>query len=166
MLDGGISWYWWEHQDCIWSAIKSCKSSLWWTVALIQKLWDILWDMWDHCNKVLLSGGVLQNQITDSLVNLQITTVYEDRVQQLPQDTLQFLCQSLSTVLQYSLVSKQLWPDSVGAMQDWWQHHKSGHYLGKQWFMTEWLLTTNQSSTPHQAQPDWEECFHGSGYII
>jgi len=32
---------------------KLWKSSLQWTAALIQKLWDIAWDMWEHQNKAL-----------------------------------------------------------------------------------------------------------------
>ena len=35
----------------LWMGIR--KSGDCWVVALIHKLWDIAWDLWDHCNTVL-----------------------------------------------------------------------------------------------------------------
>jgi hypothetical protein len=47
------------------------RTGLRWLTALIQKLWDVAWDMWDHRNRVLhdqenWSHATLQiQQITD-----------------------------------------------------------------------------------------------------
>ena len=71
--------------------MKSRKSSLQWMAALIQKLWEVSWDMWDHCNKELYAGTEIQQQITHSLVNDKIKALYEGGAQQLPQDVLKFL---------------------------------------------------------------------------
>jgi len=96
---------------------KSRKSSLQWTVALIQKLWDMSWDMWEHCNKKLYAGTEIQQQITHSLVNDKIKVLYNKRAQQLPRDVLKFLWQLMEMILQYSLASKQIWLDAVQVAQ-------------------------------------------------
>jgi len=69
MMDSWLTRRWRNYQDKMWKHAKSCKSSLSWTLALIQKLWDVLWDMWDHRNKVLFAGTEIQQQITHSLVD-------------------------------------------------------------------------------------------------
>jgi len=63
------------------------------------KLWEIAWDMWDHCNKELHSGGQEQQQILHSAVNAQIEAAYEGGAQQLPRDALHLLKTSKTTVL-------------------------------------------------------------------
>jgi len=91
MLDGWLTRGWHDHQEKLWKHAKSRKSSLWWTSALIQKLWDVSWDMWDHRNKELFAGTEIQQQITHSLVDDRIKALYAGRVQQLPRDVLKFL---------------------------------------------------------------------------
>jgi len=84
ILDGWLLQYWQVQQEQAWSQIRSRKSSLQWTMALIQKLWDISWNMWDHWNKELHSGRQAQQQIIHSAVNDQIVVAYTGRAQQLP----------------------------------------------------------------------------------
>jgi len=117
MMDGWLTRGWHDHQERIWKYAKSCKSSLQWTLALIQKLWDMSWDMRDHLNKVLFAGTPIQQQITHSLVDDQIKELYAGGVQQLPRDALKFLWQWLETVLQYPLASKQIWLNAVHTAQ-------------------------------------------------
>jgi len=52
-LEGCLSQYWREEQDQFWKAIKTHKSSSWWTMALLTFLMQAAWDMWHHCNKAL-----------------------------------------------------------------------------------------------------------------
>jgi len=72
MMDGWLTRGWRDHRERIWKHAKSRKLSLRWTLALIQKLWDVSWDMWDHRNKVLFTGTPIQQQITHSLVDDRI----------------------------------------------------------------------------------------------
>jgi len=88
ILDGWISQYWHAQQDQVWSQIWSWKSSLRWMAALIQKLWDISWDMWEHWNKELHSRGPDQKQILHSTVDSQIAAAYARGTQQQPWDAL------------------------------------------------------------------------------
>jgi len=82
---------------------KLWKSSLQWTVALIQKLWDIAWDMWEHQNKALHGGHPAQQQILHLVVDNQIWILYRGGPQHLPWDSLRFITQPLDIILGYSL---------------------------------------------------------------
>jgi len=48
------------------------------------------WNMWDHHNRELYAG-MIQHQITQSLVNDQIRALYAEGAQHIPQDVLKFL---------------------------------------------------------------------------
>jgi len=101
-------------------------------VALIQMLWEVLWDMWDHCNKELHAGTDQQQQILHSLVNDQIKELYAGGAQQLPCNALTFLRTPNEVVMQYLLASKQLWVESVTTVQQCQKVHDYGKYLGEQ----------------------------------
>jgi hypothetical protein len=44
---------WSEVQHRYYEFLDSRRTGLRWLTALIQKLWDVAWDMWDHRNRVL-----------------------------------------------------------------------------------------------------------------
>jgi hypothetical protein len=46
----GIGWK--LSQEAHYSRIGEMKSSLRWTVALILKLWQVAWNMWEHRNSI------------------------------------------------------------------------------------------------------------------
>jgi len=154
MMDGWISRRWRAYQDKIWKNAKSRKSSLRWTAALIQKLWDVSWDMWEHRNQELHNSTENQQQIIHSRVNEQIKTLYAGGAQQLPRDALKFLQQPMDTILKYPLASKQIWLDAVQSAQTRRQRHEYGKYLGEQRFMATWLLSATTTSAQVEAQPD------------
>jgi len=152
MMDGWISWKWRDHQERIWKSIKSRKSSLRWTAALIQKMWDISWDMWDHQNKELHEGDTAKQEILHSAVDAQIKKLYEGGTQQLPRDALNFLQTPKETVLLYSLALKQLWLESVKAAQQRRKKHEFGKYQSEQRLMAEWLSTAKPCNTNQTSQ--------------
>jgi hypothetical protein len=53
LLEGRPSLGWIEVQQQYYEWIGSRRSGLRWLAALIQKLWDTAWDMWDNRNRVL-----------------------------------------------------------------------------------------------------------------
>jgi len=154
MMDGWLLQGWRDYQEKIWKHAKSRKSSLRWTAALIQKLWDVSWDMWEHRNKELHAGTESQQQILHSLINDKIKALYNGGAQQLPRDALKFLRQLMETILHYSLASKQIWLDAVQAAQERRQRHEYGWYLREQSFMVTWMLSAKNNSTQVEAQPD------------
>jgi hypothetical protein len=52
-LEGRPSVGWSEVQHRYYEFLDSRRTGLRWLTALIQKLWDVAWDMWDHRNRVL-----------------------------------------------------------------------------------------------------------------
>jgi len=144
LLDGWLSQYWRSQQDKIWSQVCSHKSSCQWTSVLIQKLWDILWDMWDYHNKELHSGELDQQQILHSAAEDQIGMTYKRGAQQLPHNVLHLIHTPKEMVLQYPLELKHLWLASVHVAQQQWKTHKFGRYHSKQRFMVTWLQTAAQ----------------------
>jgi len=73
-----------------------------------SSLWDISWDMWEHWNKELHSGGQVQLQIIHSTVNAQIAAAYASKAQQLPRDALHLRQSPVKAILQYLLALKQV----------------------------------------------------------
>jgi hypothetical protein len=53
LLEGRPSLGWSEVQQRYYEWLGSRRPGLHWLTALIQKLWDIAWDMWDNRNRVL-----------------------------------------------------------------------------------------------------------------
>ena len=52
-LEGGVSILWSAAQALFLPFTKSPKTSRQWTTALIQKLFNVAWDQWEHRNKYL-----------------------------------------------------------------------------------------------------------------
>jgi hypothetical protein len=48
-FEGCTSQAWEEHQQAYKDWCRTKKSSRRWAIALIQKLWDMVWDLWEHC---------------------------------------------------------------------------------------------------------------------
>jgi len=145
--------------------VWSCKSSRCWTTALIKKLWEVAWDMWDHCNKELHSESNANQHILHLAVNDWIVAAYSSSAQQLPQDALHFFQQLIAVVLQYPFESKQPFLESVQVVQQQHQHHKFGQYLSEQHLMARWLQSANKQNSTNP-QPDWGRQLHGSCYIF
>jgi len=72
ILDGWLSMEWQAQQEAYWAQWRWRKSSKWWTVELIKKLWNISWDLWDHWNEALHNSQTAHNVILDSRTNDQI----------------------------------------------------------------------------------------------
>jgi hypothetical protein len=70
LLEGRPALGWSLLQDRYLQKINSRRSGLRWLIALIQKLWDIAWDMWDNRNKVLHDT---ENSVARDLQIQQIT---------------------------------------------------------------------------------------------
>jgi hypothetical protein len=64
-FEGWISHEWTKAQQAHYTSIKSLCTGKRWAVALIKKLWDIAWDLWEHRNGILheSSNVVSQNEL-------------------------------------------------------------------------------------------------------
>ena len=50
-LYGRIDWE--QAQEAYYKWYRSRKSARRWTTALIQKLWNVAWDLWEHRNGIV-----------------------------------------------------------------------------------------------------------------
>ena len=79
-LEGCISKEWRIVMENYYDGIKSRKSGKRWTIMLIQKLWDVAWDQWEHRNGILHDQEhLLLTQSTDR----QIAELYH-QAQRIP----------------------------------------------------------------------------------
>ncbi len=53
LLEGQLSFEWEASQQAYLTFIKSRKTGKCWVVQLIQRLWDIAWELWEHRNGIL-----------------------------------------------------------------------------------------------------------------
>jgi Reverse transcriptase (RNA-dependent DNA polymerase) len=75
LLEGWIGKQWRMQQSQHFLLIKSKKSSLRWTIAVIKKLWDIAWDLWEHRNGV---EHMHDTTVAHELLNRQIEDAFEN----------------------------------------------------------------------------------------
>jgi hypothetical protein len=53
MIEGWVAIGWTEVQEAYYRSLGSRRTGLRWTVAIINKLWDIAWDLWEQRNGIL-----------------------------------------------------------------------------------------------------------------
>ena len=84
-----------------------------WVKALIQKVWAVSWDMWDHRNEVRLGtvSPALQREITTT--NNSITAEFETGLTGLGFRDHHWLDKPIATVLKYDHEHKKQWLASI-----------------------------------------------------
>jgi len=139
LLDGWLSLEWRAQQAAYWAQWKHQKSSKWWMVELIKKLWNISWDLWDHRNEALHKETSTQETILDSRTNGTIRWLLRGRPQVVLHDALPLFKGTLAELLQHPKPYKDQWIASVKAALWRKQHHEYSAYLSEQCGMRRWL---------------------------
>jgi len=139
VFDGWVSLQWRSEQDQYWSQICSRKLSKWWTLELIKKLWDIVWDMWEHQNEVLHHDPENWMSILESVVNDKIWQFYAISMASLPRNAMGFLALPLEEQLLKPLTTKTLWVESIKAAILCKARHNYGAMMGEQQLMQQFL---------------------------
>jgi len=76
-FEGCLAMRWCEGQENYLKAFKSRRSSKRWTTALITRLMNTAWDMWQHRNEALHQEERNQQAILDYDINQEIHQAYE-----------------------------------------------------------------------------------------
>ncbi len=63
-FEGWILKEWTTAQQAYYSSIKSYRTGRRWTVAIIKKMWDIAWDLWEHWNCTLHETQNMVSSVT------------------------------------------------------------------------------------------------------
>jgi hypothetical protein len=64
-------------QQCYFEWLRKHNTGKKWATALIQKVWEVLWDMWDHRNKVRLKTITPAEQQYIMALNALVMDGYE-----------------------------------------------------------------------------------------
>jgi hypothetical protein len=76
--EGWLSKQWMILQQCHYTTTKSTKSGRRWATALIQKMWDTAWDLWEHRNEVLHQKENLITRTMGLHLNHWVTRAFMD----------------------------------------------------------------------------------------
>jgi hypothetical protein len=82
---GNISVLWQEIQAQYFREIGKQNSGLRWTSALIQKIWKVAWDQWEHVNAILNNSENLVTQAETAMIASRVQMELETGIQGLLQ---------------------------------------------------------------------------------
>jgi hypothetical protein len=106
LLEGRPALGWREVQQRYLEWIGSRRSGLRWLTALIQKLWDIAWDMWDNRNRVLHDT---ENSVAREVEIEQITAQFQLGSAGLPTEVKPHFRQGLQRLLRQQPAYQTAW---------------------------------------------------------
>jgi len=98
-LDGWLSLDWQATQEAYWLQWCRCKSSKRWTAELIKKLWNVAWDMWEHCNDTLHNSTTHRDDIIKSKINDQVWEIFVLGLHNVPWDAFLFFQGTIKVVM-------------------------------------------------------------------
>jgi hypothetical protein len=78
VFEGWIHTEWEMIQERYYATTNSQRSSKRWTIALILKLWDVAWDLWDFRNAVFHDQQNISLQEDTLEMNIQVRDLYHD----------------------------------------------------------------------------------------
>ena len=111
LLEGLAAARWSDVQQRFYEWIGSRKTGKRWLISVIQKMWDVAWDMWDHRNKVLheCDTGLERNQR-----NEEITAQFQLGSNTLTTDARALFRPGLEVLLNSSPEIQQAWLIRIG----------------------------------------------------
>jgi len=77
-FEGWFVKQWAVYQQRYYELIKASRTGRRWVSAIIQKLWNTAWDMWEHCNGVLHDKENLVTRFMVIQLNNRVSRVYND----------------------------------------------------------------------------------------
>jgi hypothetical protein len=104
LLEGCFDKGWTEAQELYYRSIGSRRSGLRWTVAVIKKLWDVAWDLWEQRNGFLHDAEYQETLYNMANVNAEIRFQFERGCAKLPQRVRYLFEGNLSELLTTSVV--------------------------------------------------------------
>jgi hypothetical protein len=113
LLEGCIDVGWTEAQALYYKTIGSRRSGLRWTVAVIKKLWDVAWDLWEQRNGFLHDAEYRATLHNTASLDSEIRFQFRQGAVHLPRRTHYLFECSLSELLTTSVRHRQQWLKSV-----------------------------------------------------
>jgi hypothetical protein len=96
MLEGMPVQSWEEVQQRYFAWRKKQQTGKRWLVAIIQKLWDVAWDLWEHRNSILHDSDM---NVAEQQLNLVVTVKYNMGPQTVTREARQLFRPGLNKLL-------------------------------------------------------------------
>ena len=144
LLEGCMATGWTEAQSAYYRMINSKRSGLRWTVAIITKLWDVAWDLWEQRNGFLHAREnqeILHNMAT---IDAEIRSQFRQGTAQLPRRAHYLFEGDVETLLGTSIRHRKKWLASVTAAREMAatsQSQRDQELAASRQLMHAWLAT-------------------------
>jgi hypothetical protein len=112
-LKGRLSYQWGEIQDAYFKWLGKRNTGRTWVIALMKKLWNIMWDMWDNRNDVKHNAISAVHQRKIDVLNSQIREQFRMGSTNLSSRDYHWTNRNINEVFNYSLDIKEKWVRSV-----------------------------------------------------
>jgi hypothetical protein len=116
-VDGFISTSWQSTQKIYFLRIGSRRSPKRWTIALIRKLWEVAWDMWEHQNGALHDK---EQSIIIQGIHTQIKDKFSKGDSALPKEARALFRPGLASILAKPFEVKQQWLARIQLAREKW----------------------------------------------
>jgi hypothetical protein len=114
MIEGWITFEWAATQEEYYKFLGSWRTGRRWVIALIKKLWQIAWDLWQHHNNVLHEQENDVAQKESEQLNRRIRTLFFRSLSILRRTPDGYLLKtSLSALVDKPLIYRQEWERKV-----------------------------------------------------
>jgi hypothetical protein len=124
--------------------MRSQKSSKRWVAALIRKMWQVAWDLWEHRNGYLhdREDNLLSIQVNNSII-IQFDLGYK----KLDRATQALFSGGLHSILAKPFEIRQQWVRRVQSARDMESTQTTRAYIGKRRIMAKWLRASGGKET-------------------
>jgi hypothetical protein len=147
-LMGQVSLQWKAVQQRYFEWLGCRNTGKKWATALIQKVWEVSWDMWDHRNNVRLNTFTPAKRRQTIALNLLVTNEYERGTEGLQIKDQHWLSKPEAHILNYDYHRKEQWAESIYLARvrfDNQEEHEADMNQRQQELFSNWLTVTNGS---------------------
>jgi hypothetical protein len=112
-FEGCIAKDWEQAQDAYYKWCRSRKSARRWTTALIQKLWNVAWDLWEHRNGIVHAAENAEIIHGMAEIDIEICAQFQQGPHGLQQRDHGLFTGPVNGILAASIVYRQRWLQKV-----------------------------------------------------
>jgi len=142
-FEGRVAIEWEQVQETYYLWCRSRKSGRRWTIALIQKLWDVAWDLWEHRNGFVHAKENVEIREGMALIDDNIRSEFQRGPHGLqPRDHYLF-DGTIGTLLQSSIIYRQRWLRRVETARARASRRQAMTLSGERQVLRNWLQGAN-----------------------
>jgi hypothetical protein len=145
MLEGFLAKRWAKHQEDHLEKIKSRRSSRRWTAALVKKLAEVTWQMWDHRNSVNNDKETATMSIE---INWKIQEEYRTGFGNLSRAARKLAQQPQEQLKQKGLNYRQQWLRTITANQEFQERQRLKNQAPKEILEEQGLMWWIRNGKP------------------